>query len=192
MIRAVETCPHPELPLEIRTDSQYTIMCLSDSPSAVCMGAPADGIHIGMTTYLPAWIKSGFKTAASHSKFSLSRQAPASLEPIKNADLIKHLLVLLRRREPGSGVRFKYVPAHRGNEGNEAADVGFLPSSLREDFELIWCLKKLARCGAMMPALADREDWLDPDAEDRAPELVVKPPTDVEVEVSDQNQFQLL
>lgn len=27
IIRALETCPYPEVPLEIRTDSQYSINC---------------------------------------------------------------------------------------------------------------------------------------------------------------------
>lgn len=43
---------------------------------------------------------------------------------IKNVDLIKHLLVLLRRRKPSAGVSFKHVKAHMGWAGNEAADVG--------------------------------------------------------------------
>ena len=87
-----------------------------------------------MTTYLPAWIRSGFKTASSTSK---SRGAPSMVssatarQPIKNADMIKHLLVLLRRRGPGSGVRFKYVPGHTGLEGNEAADVSHLKLTIR-------------------------------------------------------------
>jgi ribonuclease HI len=29
IIRALETCPFPQLPLEIRTDSQYSIACMS-------------------------------------------------------------------------------------------------------------------------------------------------------------------
>jgi ribonuclease HI len=27
VIRALETCPYPDIPIEIRTDSQYTINC---------------------------------------------------------------------------------------------------------------------------------------------------------------------
>jgi ribonuclease HI len=45
------------------------------------------------------------------------------LKEIKNADLIKHLLVLLRRRHHRAKVWFEYVPAHTGLVGNEAADV---------------------------------------------------------------------
>jgi len=71
-----------------------------------------------MTTYLPKWVASGFKTAIN-SKFPNSK----SSSTIKNVDMIKHLLVLLRQRGPGAGVRFKYVPGHKGYEGNEAADV---------------------------------------------------------------------
>jgi len=32
VIRALEACPLPDLPLEIRTDSQYTIKCQSLPP----------------------------------------------------------------------------------------------------------------------------------------------------------------
>ncbi len=133
VIRALEACPHPELPLEIRTDSQYTIMCMSrhtfPSPLAhepehkVIRDSPS-----GMTSYLPAWIKSGFRTSVPNPKFSKSRSTSTSSQPIKNADMIKHLLVLLRRRKPGAGVRFKHVPGHSGYLGNEAADVSRLRS----------------------------------------------------------------
>ena len=40
--------------------------------------------------------------------------------------MIKHLLVLLRRRSPTAGVRFKYVHGHAGVEGNEGADVSLV------------------------------------------------------------------
>lgn len=47
-------------------------------------------------------------------------------QEVVNTDLIKHLLVLLRRRGPAGRVKFKYVPAHSGVEGNEAADVSII------------------------------------------------------------------
>lgn len=84
MIRALEDCPYPDLPLEIRTDSQYTIK--------------------SMTGWLPKIIKNNFKG-------------------IKNAEMIKHMLVLLRRRSASNKVVFKYVAGHTGEIGNEAADV---------------------------------------------------------------------
>ncbi|CAG8654317.1 21131_t:CDS:2 [Racocetra persica] len=43
VIRALETCPDPELPLEIMTDSKYTINAYE--------------------SWIPKWIKSGWKTA---------------------------------------------------------------------------------------------------------------------------------
>jgi ribonuclease HI len=99
VIRALEICPFPDLPLEIRTDSQYTIMC--------------------MTTYLPGWLKNGFLTSSRSS-------GGKGKEKVKNTDMIKHLLVLLRRRKPHAPVRFKYVPGHAGVEGNEGADVSWI------------------------------------------------------------------
>jgi ribonuclease HI len=84
-----------------------------------------------MTTYLPKWIQNGFLTSSStyprgtrngngNGRAHLSN---TPVQKVKNADMIKHLLVLLRRRGPGNGVKFKYVPGHSGWEGNEAADV---------------------------------------------------------------------
>lgn len=40
MIRAIEECPYPDLSLEVRTDSQYTIGCI--------------------TLWLPKWIEKSF------------------------------------------------------------------------------------------------------------------------------------
>ena len=57
------------MPIEIRTDSQYTIMC--------------------MTAWLPGWKKNGFMT---------SGQDGWGPQPIKNEDMIKHLSVLVDQR----------------------------------------------------------------------------------------------
>lgn len=73
-----------------------------------------------MTTYLPKWMRNNFRLSAK------TRAGGDEGKGIKNVDLIKHLLVLLRRRQPKAGVRFKYVAAHVGWEGNEAADVSSL------------------------------------------------------------------
>ncbi|KAL7419560.1 hypothetical protein Q5752_005471 [Cryptotrichosporon argae] len=125
IIRALETCPFPDLPMEVRTDSQYAISC--------------------MTTFLPKWLRNGFLTA---------NQGGA----VKNADLIKHLLVLLRRR--AAPVTFEYVPGHTGEAGNERADA-------------------LARHGASGPPVPNRTDWLVPSDEDAAP----KAPTSIHVDI---------
>ena len=60
-----------------------------------------------MTEWLPKWISNGFSG-------------------VKNADMIKHMLVLLRRKTAINRVVFKYVAGHTGEIGNEAADVGQL------------------------------------------------------------------
>ncbi|ODO09871.1 hypothetical protein I350_02093 [Cryptococcus amylolentus CBS 6273] len=41
VIRAIERCPYPDLPLEVRCDSRYSISC--------------------MTVWLPKWVEKGFK-----------------------------------------------------------------------------------------------------------------------------------
>ncbi|KAI5452026.1 hypothetical protein NCC49_001322 [Naganishia albida] len=106
IIRALENCPFPKLPLEIRTDSQYSIACI--------------------TQYLPNWIKNNFVSSTG--------------QPVKNKDMIVHLLALLNQRGPSNGVRFVHVRAHRGEVGNEGADM-------------------LANAGAVKQTVPDRIDW---------------------------------
>ncbi len=98
-----------------------------------------------MTVYLPNWIKNGWRTQTG---------------PVKNVDLIKHLLVLLRRRKVP--VRFKHVRGHSGHGGNDRAD-------------------ELARKGAIKPACPDRSQWLDPDHEPS--DTADAEPTDVAVDI---------
>jgi ribonuclease HI len=64
----------------------------------------------GITQYLPNWIKNNFVSSTG--------------QPVKNKDMIVHLLALLNQRGPTNGVRFVHVRAHRGEVGNEGADVG--------------------------------------------------------------------
>jgi ribonuclease HI len=112
VIRALETCPFPDMPLEVRTDSQYTIMC--------------------MTTYLPGWLRNGFKTSAKKTATlgGVPYARGDARSDVKNADMIKHLLVLLRRRGTKAPVRFKHVRGHIGVEGNEGADVSCIVRSM--------------------------------------------------------------
>lgn len=98
-----------------------------------------------MTLFLPNWIKNGWRTTSG---------------PVKNADMIRHLLVLLRRRK--GPVRFKHVRGHSGHTGNDRAD-------------------ELARKGAIMSPLEDRTDWLDPD--DEYADSADEEPTNVAVDI---------
>jgi len=65
-------------------------------------------IVAGMTQYLPKWLRNGFKTAND--------------EPVKNYDLLIHLLALMNRMGT-SRIRMKHVKGHAGHFGNEQADV---------------------------------------------------------------------
>jgi ribonuclease HI len=96
---------------------------------------------------------------------------------VKNVDMIKHLLVLLRRRSASNKVVFKYVAGHTGEIGNEAADVSQPVSAVCH-----WADNQaLARRGALSDALPDRENWLNPDDVD---ESEVPETSEVVVEVS--------
>lgn len=64
----------------------------------------------GLTVYLPNWLRNDFRTQNGGD--------------VKNKDLLVHLMTLLDRRGPNNRVKFTYVKAHVGIEGNEAADVG--------------------------------------------------------------------
>lgn len=68
---------------------------------------------LGFTQYLPAWIRNGFRASTGGD--------------VKNQDMIVHLVALLNLRGKENGVRFVKVRAHRGEVGNEAADVCFFP-----------------------------------------------------------------
>jgi ribonuclease HI len=61
---------------------------------------------------LPKWLTRKFRTIAG--------------EPIRNYDLVVHMLTLLHLRGERNGVRFKHVKGHRGQEGNEEADVSLV------------------------------------------------------------------
>ncbi|KAJ9091438.1 hypothetical protein QFC20_007628 [Naganishia adeliensis] len=81
----------------------------------------------GSVYNLPKWLTRRFPTITG--------------EPIKNQDLVIHMLTLLHLREQSNGVRFKHVKGHRGQLGNESAD-------------------RLAKRGARLDPPADRNDWI--------------------------------
>ncbi|WP_329267354.1 ribonuclease H family protein [Streptomyces sp. NBC_01451] len=76
----------PDVPLEIRMDSQYAMKAV--------------------TTWLPAWKRKGWKTAAG--------------KPVANQELVVRIDELL----DGRSVEFRYVPAHQvdGDKLNDFAD----------------------------------------------------------------------
>ncbi len=117
--------------------TRNTPSCVCPPTSCFTRGMLSRCAHAGMTSYLPGWIKSGFRAASTNGKFGKGRSTSSS--EIKNADMVKHLLVLLRRRRPGAGVKFKYVPGHSGYEGNEAADVSL-------SLSLIQAVQLIGRC----------------------------------------------
>nr|XP_019012066.1 uncharacterized protein I206_02904 [Kwoniella pini CBS 10737]OCF50847.1 hypothetical protein I206_02904 [Kwoniella pini CBS 10737] len=146
VIRAVEQCPYPFIPLEIRCDSQYTISC--------------------MTTWLPKWLQTNFRTSSKTYTKSNGQTIDTSTKSkeVLNVDMIKHLLVLLRNRGSKGKVKFKYVPAHSGIEGNERAD-------------------QLAKMGSLMPENKNTIKWLNPDEE--SSQKIKKEITDIEVELNE-------
>ncbi|KAJ9109198.1 hypothetical protein QFC21_000527 [Naganishia friedmannii] len=62
-----------------------------------------------MTKFLPAWIRNNFRLSTG--------------QPVKNKDMIVHLLALLNQRDQSNKVKFLHVKAHVGETGNEGADV---------------------------------------------------------------------
>ena len=111
---------------------RWRFVQIRSTPSSVSESTPKKGVkrarHPGMTTYLPLWLKKGFTTSSRNKGRGKTKNGEAGGKEIKNLDLIKHLLVLLQRRKPKAGVRFKYVAGHSGVEGNEEADVSSHPS----------------------------------------------------------------
>jgi ribonuclease HI len=88
-------------------------------------------VQKGITQWVNGWQKRGWKTAAG--------------KPVQNQDLWQELLSLKQASPP---IEWKTVPAHRGVEGNEAADAiasafaqGRTPSlrcDIPADFVTIW------------------------------------------------------
>lgn len=105
------------MPIEIRTDSQYSIQCeclgrpLFRSPAARRTAGSAQlkedrKLTAGITKWAPGWIARGWKTSSG--------------QPVKNVDMVRYLLHLVSAR--AAPVRLSYVRGHVGEAGNEAAD----------------------------------------------------------------------
>lgn len=73
-------------------------------PVPICMYLDSQYVKNGMTSWLAAWKKNGWRTA--------------SRKPVKNEDLWRELDALL----PKFNIEFKWVKGHAGNPGNEKAD----------------------------------------------------------------------
>lgn len=111
IIRTLEENPHPDLPLEIRTDSQYSISCESLDHWFASLDDLVPSEHVycsGMTQWLPKWKTNDFKSSTG--------------APVKNADLLGQLETLIDRKG-SDNVRFKHVRGHAGIHGNDEADV---------------------------------------------------------------------
>jgi len=73
-------------------------------PCAVVLITDSEYVKKGLTEWLPAWKKRGWKTAAK--------------KPVKNADLWQRLDDAADRHK----VEWRWVRGHSGQEGNELAD----------------------------------------------------------------------
>lgn len=129
--RILETDPHPEEPLTVCSDSEYTIgglyraqLCHDTRP---WLTRPS---HPVFSKWIPGWRNRGWRTSDG--------------KPVANQDLIRYILSLLALRmrpdsqTPLANITFQKVKAHVGIEGNEQAD-------------------RFANNGAMMPEVEDRD-----------------------------------
>ncbi|KAI0073219.1 ribonuclease H-like protein, partial [Panus rudis PR-1116 ss-1] len=92
IVRVLQTTPLSKTPLQILTDSQYSMKC-----------------GIGIKEWLQKWKRNGYKN---------SKGEPVSNRAI--IEYIDALLN--ERGALGQRVEFEYVPGHSGYEGNEGAD----------------------------------------------------------------------
>ena len=75
-------------------------------PCAVTLYLDSQYVLKGITEWLPGWKAKGWKTAAK--------------QPVKNAELWRHLDELLQ--QGGHVVDWRWVRGHNGDPGNERAD----------------------------------------------------------------------
>jgi ribonuclease HI len=73
-------------------------------PAVVLLHTDSTYVRSGILTWLPAWQRNGWRTAAK--------------QPVKNADLWQRLADAVARHE----VRWLWVKGHSGDPGNERAD----------------------------------------------------------------------
>jgi ribonuclease HI len=111
IIRAIEEHPHPDLPLEIRTDSQYSISCELCRVHSPCEPA------LSTITNTRPWI---------------TRHDP--VPPQMATEQFCHIdLLALMNRMGTTRIRLKHVKGHAGHEGNEMADVSRPGDSFSSD-----------------------------------------------------------
>jgi ribonuclease HI len=73
-------------------------------PATVRLHTDSVYLRTGITTWLPGWVRNGWRTAAK--------------QPVKNADLWQRLSDAVARHE----VHWLWVKGHSGDPGNERAD----------------------------------------------------------------------
>lgn len=143
--RILESDPHPDLPLTICSDSQYTIDGKLIPTPSLCKACPpfsalTGSTHTVFSKWIPGWRRREWKNSEG--------------KPVANQDLIRYVLSLLAlRTRPDSAsssssssssdsalanITFQKVKAHVGIEGNERAD-------------------QFANNGALLPAVPERD-----------------------------------
>lgn len=134
--RILETDPHPEEPLQICTDSKYTMLGEFSLPILeflrfYCLMLSSSAFLV-FTSYIASWKAKGWRTSTG--------ATPA------NGDLIRFIMSLIALRtihassssSTMANIKFKWVKGHATDEGNKMAD-------------------KLACQGAALPLAADRD-----------------------------------
>jgi ribonuclease HI len=101
-----ELCGGEKLTTNNRMEMTAVIEALTalKGPSEVLLHTDSTYVMKGMTEWIHAWIKRGWKTAAK--------------KPVKNADLWQLLHAQVQRHK----VQWRWVKGHAGDPGNERAD----------------------------------------------------------------------
>ncbi|KAK7058666.1 hypothetical protein VNI00_002302 [Paramarasmius palmivorus] len=124
-----ERCPGPQS--NITAELTAAVRALEPTPfnqkRTLVIKTDSDFVIQCMTRYIKTWKANGWRKADG--------------KPVKHPELISYLSALIEvREEQGQPVRFEYVKAHSGIEGNEGAD-------------------QLAVKGAQLPERTPKKTW---------------------------------